>query len=92
MMLHRFIPLALLLCVAAPLAQESASPEPTAPAAATGESQMGAAGLYALFYTAEGTFACRLFEDDAPLNVRNFVDLACGTTMGRSSTTWHATR
>lgn len=35
-------------------------------------------GVYALFYTDHGQFACRLFEHEAPQNVRNFIDLACG--------------
>jgi peptidyl-prolyl cis-trans isomerase A (cyclophilin A) len=37
-----------------------------------------ARGVYALFYTSEGSFACRLFEEEVYRNVRNFTDLACG--------------
>jgi peptidyl-prolyl cis-trans isomerase A (cyclophilin A) len=61
----------------APAQQASAeqSVEPTRPAP---EDFRRIEGLYALFYTSEGSFACRLFEDLAPNNVANFKDLACG--------------
>jgi peptidyl-prolyl cis-trans isomerase A (cyclophilin A) len=36
-------------------------------------------GLYATFHTSEGTVVCRLFEQEAPVTVKNFVDLAEGT-------------
>ena len=36
-------------------------------------------GLYATFNTSEGTIMCRLFEQEAPITVKNFVDLAEGT-------------
>ncbi|HVP53887.1 MAG TPA: peptidylprolyl isomerase [Candidatus Eisenbacteria bacterium] len=36
-------------------------------------------GLYATFSTSEGTIVCRLFEQDAPLTVKNFVELAEGS-------------
>lgn len=36
-------------------------------------------GLYATFSTSEGTITCRLFEQDAPVTVKNFVDLAEGS-------------
>ena len=36
-------------------------------------------GLYATFNTSEGTIVCRLFEQEAPITVKNFVDLAEGT-------------
>ncbi len=36
-------------------------------------------GLYATFNTSEGTIVCRLFEQEAPVTVKNFVDLAQGT-------------
>ena len=35
-------------------------------------------GTYAIFNTSEGTVVCRLFEEDAPKTVANFVDLAEG--------------
>ena len=35
-------------------------------------------GTYAIFNTSEGTIVCRLFEEDAPKTVANFVDLAEG--------------
>lgn len=35
-------------------------------------------GTYAIFKTTEGTFACRLFEKDAPKTVQNFAELAEG--------------
>ena len=36
-------------------------------------------GLYATFNTSEGTIVCRLFEQEAPITVKNFVDLAEGS-------------
>ena len=36
-------------------------------------------GVYATFDTSEGTIVCRLFEQQAPITVKNFVDLAEGT-------------
>ena len=36
-------------------------------------------GLYAIFETTEGTFTCRLFPEQAPQTVENFVGLAKGT-------------
>jgi peptidyl-prolyl cis-trans isomerase A (cyclophilin A) len=36
-------------------------------------------GVYATFDTSEGTIVCRLFEGDAPITVKNFIDLAEGT-------------
>jgi peptidyl-prolyl cis-trans isomerase A (cyclophilin A) len=36
-------------------------------------------GTYAILDTTEGTIVCRLFEQDAPLTVRNFIELAEGT-------------
>jgi peptidyl-prolyl cis-trans isomerase A (cyclophilin A) len=36
-------------------------------------------GVYAKFDTTEGTIVCRLFENDAPVTVKNFIDLAEGT-------------
>lgn len=35
-------------------------------------------GLYATFDTSEGMIVCRLFETDAPVTVKNFVELAEG--------------
>src|SRR5271157_2299064 len=35
-------------------------------------------GLYATFETSEGNIVCRLFENDAPKTVANFVELAEG--------------
>jgi peptidyl-prolyl cis-trans isomerase A (cyclophilin A) len=35
-------------------------------------------GVYAKFDTSEGTIVCRLFEQDAPTTVKNFIDLAEG--------------
>ena len=37
-----------------------------------------APGTYATFNTSEGTIVCRLFEEDAPKTVKNFIDLAEG--------------
>ena len=36
-------------------------------------------GLYATFDTTEGTIVCRLFEQDAPVTVKNFTELAEGS-------------
>src|SRR5262250_2605514 len=36
-------------------------------------------GVYATFDTSEGTIVCRLFEKDAPVTVKNFIELAEGT-------------
>ena len=36
-------------------------------------------GVYATLDTSEGTIVCRLFEQDAPLTVKNFIELAEGT-------------
>jgi len=36
-------------------------------------------GTYATFDTSEGTIVCRLFEQEAPLTVQNFVELADGS-------------
>jgi peptidyl-prolyl cis-trans isomerase A (cyclophilin A) len=35
-------------------------------------------GTYAVFETSEGNIVCRLFEEDAPKTVKNFIDLAEG--------------
>jgi peptidyl-prolyl cis-trans isomerase A (cyclophilin A) len=36
-------------------------------------------GTYAIFDTTEGTIVVRLFENDAPITVKNFIDLAEGS-------------
>ena len=36
-------------------------------------------GTYATFDTSEGTVVCRLFEEEAPITVKNFIELAEGT-------------
>ena len=36
-------------------------------------------GTYATFETSQGTIVCRLFEKDAPVTVKNFIELAEGT-------------
>src|SRR5579863_8482542 len=36
-------------------------------------------GVYATFDTSEGTIVCRLFEQEAPVTVKNFIDLAEGS-------------
>lgn len=36
-------------------------------------------GTYAIFDTTEGTIVVRLFENDAPLTVKNFIELAEGS-------------
>jgi peptidyl-prolyl cis-trans isomerase A (cyclophilin A) len=36
-------------------------------------------GVYASFDTSEGIIVCRLFEQDAPITVKNFIELAEGS-------------
>ena len=36
-------------------------------------------GTYATFDTSEGTIVCRLFEEEAPITVKNFIELAEGS-------------
>jgi peptidyl-prolyl cis-trans isomerase A (cyclophilin A) len=36
-------------------------------------------GTYATFDTSEGTIVCRLFEQEAPMTVKNFIELAEGS-------------
>ena len=36
-------------------------------------------GVYATFDTSEGTIVCRLFEEEAPITVKNFIELAEGS-------------
>ena len=36
-------------------------------------------GVYATFNTSDGTIVCRLFEDEAPVTVKNFIELAEGS-------------
>ena len=36
-------------------------------------------GVYATLKTNEGTIVCRLFEEEAPITVKNFIDLAEGS-------------
>ena len=36
-------------------------------------------GVYATFNTSEGIIVCRLFEDEAPVTVKNFIELAEGS-------------
>ena len=36
-------------------------------------------GTYATFDTSEGTIVCRLFEQEAPITVKNFIELAEGS-------------
>ena len=38
-----------------------------------------APGTYAVFNTSEGKITVRLFESDAPITVKNFIELAEGT-------------
>jgi peptidyl-prolyl cis-trans isomerase A (cyclophilin A) len=39
-----------------------------------------AAGTYAVFTTTEGKITVRLFESDAPITVKNFIELASSST------------
>ena len=36
-------------------------------------------GVYATLDTSEGTIVCRLFEEEAPITVKNFIELAEGS-------------
>ncbi len=36
-------------------------------------------GTYAIFNTTEGKITVRLFEEDAPITVKNFIELAEGS-------------
>lgn len=44
-------------------------------------------GLYAIFQTNQGTIVCELYEKDAPITVKNFVDLTEGTKEWTDPTT-----
>ncbi|MBI4481163.1 MAG: peptidylprolyl isomerase [Acidobacteria bacterium] len=44
-------------------------------------------GLYATFQTNQGTIVCQLFEKEAPITVKNFVDLAEGNKEYKDSKT-----
>jgi|SRR5581483_3664866 len=69
-------PLLLLTLIAAcALGQAPAAQPPAGSAPAT----MSEPGLYAMFNTSMGQITAKLFEQEAPLNVRNFVALARGT-------------
>ncbi|SRR5579883_3189324 len=52
---------------------------PAAPPAGSAPSAMSEPGLYAIFNTSMGQITAKLFEQEAPNNVRNFVELARGT-------------
>ena len=41
-----------------------------------------APGTYAVFSTTEGNITVRLFEADAPVTVKNFIELAEGSRSG----------
>src|SRR2546423_10198158 len=57
---------------AKPAAPASQSPAPATPAATLGP------GTYAHFVTSKGNFTARLYTEDAPKTVANFVGLATG--------------
>ena len=44
-------------------------------------------GLYAIFQTNQGTIVCELYEKEAPVTVKNFMDLAEGTKEWTDPTT-----
>ena len=44
-------------------------------------------GLYAVFQTNQGTIVCELYEKEAPVTVKNFMDLAEGTKEWTDPTT-----
>jgi len=43
------------------------------------------AGTYAIFDTSEGKIVCRLFEKEAPITTKNFIDLAEGKRSWKDS-------
>jgi len=49
------------------------------PPAGSAPSSMSEPGLYAIFNTSMGQITAKLYEQEAPMNVRNFVALARGT-------------
>ena len=42
-------------------------------------------GTYATFNTSEGNIVCRLFEKEAPITTKNFIDLAEGKRQWKDS-------
>ena len=54
-------------------------PEPFAQFLTKGLSMSRQPGVYATFETSEGTIVCRLFEQEAPVTVKNFIELAEGS-------------
>jgi cyclophilin family peptidyl-prolyl cis-trans isomerase len=60
-------------------ATKSTTPAPAAPAREP--------GLYAIFNTSMGTFTAKLFENETPITVKNFVALARGTKAWRDPNT-----
>src|SRR5678816_2678618 len=62
--MKKWMILAMLLVVPAAFAQEKPKLKP---------------GVYANFETSMGNFTAELFEKDAPITVKNFIDLASGT-------------
>ncbi len=63
----------LLLLASLLAAQTPAAPPPAAPAPPA-----RAPGLYATFVTTQGNITVKFFEKEAPITVKNFVDLALG--------------
>lgn len=63
---------------------------PAAPAADPLGDALAPDGLYAMFETTSGTFACRLEPERAPVTVGNFVGLAEGTKEFRDARTGQA--
>jgi peptidyl-prolyl cis-trans isomerase A (cyclophilin A) len=60
-------------------ATKSTTPKPAAAPALPAVDLPTDPGTYAVFYTTLGNFVCRLFPEDAPKTVANFVGLATGT-------------
>ena len=65
-----------MLLAAGAMAQVPAAQPPAGSVAATTSLD---AGLYAIFNTSMGTITAKLYEEEAPITVRNFVGLARGT-------------
>jgi peptidyl-prolyl cis-trans isomerase A (cyclophilin A) len=82
----RFLALSTLATMAL-MCQTTKTPPPAAPVAPARE-----AGLYATIETSMGTIVAKMFEKEAPLTVKNFVDLALGRKLWTDPKTHLKTR
>lgn len=61
------------------------APPAKAPAPAAGAAPALEPGLYAIFNTSMGTITAKLFEQETPITVKNFVALARGTKQSKDA-------